>query len=238
MRLRGASDAARYVARQEQEGYEWLRESYALGGGILRSERELAEVAVECASPGWDGHGAAAVKRETILEGRRFLASLPLGMPAPSVGAEPDGQVTFEWRGAAQRVLSVSMSADAELHYAALTGARRRYGSEPFFGEFPWVLWEIGGIAEGGGMSEREQAAVGMEELLARYVLYSKWVRSDQTVRADAFIPYPYPDLSVTRHVGLTEEEIWGLGEEVAGKRGLRLYGRADVAAGARYVGR
>lgn len=68
-------------------------------------------------------------------------------------------------------------------------------------------------------------------ESLARFVLVSKWIRNDQTVRQDAFIPYPYPDLSVTRHVELSESELWQLGQSVADKRALPLYGRADIQA-------
>lgn len=69
------------------------------------------------------------------------------------------------------------------------------------------------------------------DELLARFVLFSRWIRSDKTVRPDAFIPHPYPDLSVTRHEGLPEPELWQLGQEVATLRNLTLYGRADVRA-------
>lgn len=67
------------------------------------------------------------------------------------------------------------------------------------------------------------------KENFARYILYSRWIRSDSTIRADAFIPYPYPDLSVTRHQGLSESEIWQAGTSVAVKRKLTLYGRADI---------
>jgi hypothetical protein len=66
--------------------------------------------------------------------------------------------------------------------------------------------------------------------MLARYILYSKWVREDQTVRPDAFIPHPYPDLSVTRHEGISEAQIWQFGLEVAREVQRPLYGRADVS--------
>ena len=58
-------------------------------------------------------------------------------MAAPSVGAEPDGQITFEWYQSQRRILSVSVSQEGDLHYAALLGYSRRYGTEPFFGEIP-----------------------------------------------------------------------------------------------------
>lgn len=69
------------------------------------------------------------------------------------------------------------------------------------------------------------------DELLARFVLFSSWIRNDKTIRPDAFIPYPYPNLSVSRHIGLSESELWQLGQSVADKRALHLYGRGDVRA-------
>lgn len=71
------------------------------------------------------------------------------------------------------------------------------------------------------------------QELLARFVIFSRWIRtSDLTVRPDAFIPHPWPDLSVTRHVGLSEEELWQIGQGVADQRPeATLYGRADIRA-------
>jgi len=75
-------------------------------------------------------------------------------------------------------------------------------------------------------------SAVADEECLARFILFSQWIRSsDQTVRPDAFIPYPYPDLSVTRHINLSEEALWKVGQDVADARSAKLYGRADIFA-------
>lgn len=75
-------------------------------------------------------------------------------------------------------------------------------------------------------------AAVADEEKLARFILSSKLIRNtDQTVKPDAFIPYPYPNLSVTRHLYLSEEAIWGMGQGIADTRKKTLYGRADFYA-------
>ncbi|CUQ66313.1 hypothetical protein [Candidatus Nitrospira inopinata] len=70
------------------------------------------------------------------------------------------------------------------------------------------------------------------DEDLARFVLFRGWIRSSHsTVKPDAFIPYPYPDLSVTRHIGLSVEEVWQIGQAVADRRPATLYGRADIQA-------
>ena len=65
-------------------------------------------------------------------------------------------------------------------------------------------------------------------EKLARFLVFKRWVRSDKTVKPEAFIPHPYPNLSVTRHIGLSDSNIWEIGNDVANRRSLPLLGRAD----------
>ena len=73
-------------------------------------------------------------------------------------------------------------------------------------------------------------AALAPDELLARFITSSRWIRTgDHTVKQDAFIPYPYPDLSVTRHKDLSIPELWKIGQEVAQQRPATLHGRADL---------
>src|SRR3989338_5438391 len=73
--------------------------------------------------------------------------------------------------------------------------------------------------------------SVAQNELLARYITASKWFRKqDQTVKQDAFIPPDFPlELSVTRHLNLTENDIWTIGKKIAGSISRTLHGRADV---------
>src|SRR6266851_2356703 len=73
---------------------------------------------------------------------------------------------------------------------------------------------------------------VSSEETFARYVLQSSHIRkSDRTLKPYAFIPHPHRELSVTRHLLATEEEIWSVGEAVATARGKTLHGRGDIRA-------
>jgi hypothetical protein len=74
-------------------------------------------------------------------------------------------------------------------------------------------------------------ADVASSESLARFVFRSKDVRADSTLRPDVFIPFPYPDLSVTRHFGLEDGEIWEKGHAIGRERSLPLIGRGDVVA-------
>ena len=133
----GASNAAQYVVEQIAEGWAHLRKSNSLGSGVDLAIEELRGVEEECKSVGWDGHRAAPVEQETVQQAERFLSASPLGMAAPSVSAEPDGHITFEWYKSPHRTLSVSVSPEGDLHYAALLGYRKKYGTEPFFGEIP-----------------------------------------------------------------------------------------------------
>lgn len=73
--------------------------------------------------------------------------------------------------------------------------------------------------------------SVALQELLARFLLHRRYIREDQTVRPEAFMPHPYPDLSVTRHGELRDVDLWRIGETIADSIPKKLYGRADVAA-------
>jgi hypothetical protein len=74
-------------------------------------------------------------------------------------------------------------------------------------------------------------AQVPDDEMLARFILQSNHYRADGTVKPDAFVPYPLPDLSVTRHIRLSEEQLWENGQAVAADVSKPLYGRADLRA-------
>ena len=73
--------------------------------------------------------------------------------------------------------------------------------------------------------------SVAPNELLARYITSSRWFRrQDQTVKQDAFIPPESPiELSVTRHLNLSENDIWTIGRRIAAGQSRTLHGRADV---------
>lgn len=71
------------------------------------------------------------------------------------------------------------------------------------------------------------------DESLARFIIRADWLRSDGTVKHQAFQPPKCLELSVTRHSGITEDELWGIGESVAAQRNeiqtAKLIGRSDV---------
>lgn len=108
-----------------------IQDSYALGFGGKGVIDELNAVCAECSELNWDGYGALPVLPETHQNARSFLETLPLGSPAPSVGAEPDGHLSLEWHSTGRKTLSVSIAPDGNLHYAAIIGPFTRFGTEP-----------------------------------------------------------------------------------------------------------
>lgn len=134
----GFSDTANALRQLNDTLCEYLRQPLSLGLQPIEVFNELYELAEECAEEGWDGESARPVTTAVFDEAFRFLKSLPLGTTVPSVSAEPDGHIAFEWYHSTSRVLSVSVDPDGFLHYAAIIGLRTASGTEPF----------VAGIAE------------------------------------------------------------------------------------------
>jgi hypothetical protein len=108
---------------------------------------ELDEVYEQCRNLRGDLHGTEAVKPQTLQHARAFIEALPPEYPLPSVGAEPDGYVTFEWYRATNWLLSVSVSPEGTLYWAALLGNEDPRGSSRFEGEVPeTILYWIGRV--------------------------------------------------------------------------------------------
>jgi hypothetical protein len=64
-------------------------------------------------------------------------ASLPLGFPRPSISAQADGQLTFEWYRSPTRTLSISIDPDGFIHYAGLFGPGKHFGTVAFLDSLP-----------------------------------------------------------------------------------------------------
>jgi hypothetical protein len=143
IQTRAGSETARYIAEQSNEERRRLQAAHSLGLGVMDDFDELYKTAKQCSVTNWDGYGAAPIAYETFLHAKHLLEALPLGTIAPTIGAEPDGHITLEWYKSPRRTLSVSISPEGELHYAALLGHKKRYGTEPFWGEVPDVIMDI-----------------------------------------------------------------------------------------------
>ena len=103
---------------------------------------ELLKTFEECREPNWDGYGARAVREETYHLAHQFLTALPLSTPAVYRRGTRRAS-TVEWYRSSQRTLSVSISPDGELHYAALLGSAKTCGTEPLIGAVPKVVADL-----------------------------------------------------------------------------------------------
>jgi hypothetical protein len=104
---------------------------------------ELLKTFEGCREPNWDGYGAQPVPEETYHLTHQFLAALPLSTPVPSIGAEPDGHITVEWYRSPKRTLSVSISPEGNLYFAALLDSAKTCGTEPFVGDVSKVISDL-----------------------------------------------------------------------------------------------
>ncbi len=81
-------------------------------------------------------------------------------------------------------------------------------------------------------MSEAAGTLLSDDEMLARFVLKTEWIRKvDNTVKQDAFIPPKDLQLSVTRHEGISPDQLIEAGKFVAVQTSLQFLGRADISA-------
>lgn len=139
----GASETAGKVARLLSEQRRRAEEAISLRFDVGQARRDLLALAEECGKPGWDGEAALPVERASIAWALLLLDGLPNDLPAPTIGLDPDGQVTLEWYARPDRVLSVSLDPRGLAHYAALFGIRRRFGTEPVGRDLPAIIHQL-----------------------------------------------------------------------------------------------
>ncbi len=104
---------------------------------------ELFEVWQDCKESGWDGYNAFPVLETTFTNARNVIEALPLDVPLPSCGAECDGHLTLECYRHPRCLLSVSVSPEGFIYYAALFGNESIKGKEYFYGAIPPILLEL-----------------------------------------------------------------------------------------------
>jgi hypothetical protein len=110
---------------------------------VKKVQPQLSEGRESTATPGWDGYGAEPISGEAYYYAEAFLESLPNDIPVPTVGAEPDGFITLEWYRSPRWILSVSVGARGDLHYAALFGLDQVYGTVRFFDTTPKIILDL-----------------------------------------------------------------------------------------------
>lgn len=145
---RGFSDAAKYLTNKRNSLREWQQEAVTFSRQPAYDA--LWDAWQPCKEANWDGEGADAVEREAYQTAYLLIEALPSGVPSPTIAAEPDGHLSFEWYKHSRQLLSVSVSPDGTLYWAALVGSEDPRGSCQFDGEFPrTLLYWIGRVCSG-----------------------------------------------------------------------------------------
>src|SRR6266566_2805256 len=87
----------------------WCQFAQALSHQESQSAAALEAAYAEAAADNWDGSGAQPVTYGVKLRAQEFLDALPAGVPLPTIAADPDGEIEFEWYVGPRQVFSVSI---------------------------------------------------------------------------------------------------------------------------------
>ena len=117
---------------------------------------------------------AKPVTKEVLRNAKVFLWSFPLGIESPEIGAEPDGAISLEWYRSSSRVISISINPGGRLYFAAIIGGERRHGDG--FALFE-VSEDLVKLIENVTSEKHMTDSISHDELLARYIISSKWYR-------------------------------------------------------------
>lgn len=109
---------------------------------------DFSEVLADCADTGWSGERSDPISPEAANAAAKLIDHMPSDIPDPSVGAIPEGLVTFEWYRSPKRVVLVVPTANNSVDYSIRRGNELLHGSAPFFGKLPeTVLSQIRALA-------------------------------------------------------------------------------------------
>lgn len=138
---RGFSQEADYISQNQNE---WERQMFASITFGLKNEmiKQLKLLATQCGVIDWDGYGALPITREVYDQSEKFICCLPLNIVEPTLAVDPNGYVSFEWYKSKSSVISISIGQDNFIHYAAIIGSSKLYGTEPFINGIPQNIME------------------------------------------------------------------------------------------------
>jgi len=119
-----------YVALTTTNTASVLRSEIPLDNEHRRLLETLDDLYKECSHESWDGYGARQADKHSLLEAKRFARALPATVPTPDIAVDPDGEFSFEWYLAPERVLTISVGPKGEINYAGIFGRDKAYGLE------------------------------------------------------------------------------------------------------------
>lgn len=80
-------------------------------------------------------HGYGAMEFPTSVKrvAMAFLEALPTDLPAPDLGLDNDGEVTFDWTGTHGRMMTIALRKDGRLSYACRISAYDKQNGTKIF---------------------------------------------------------------------------------------------------------
>jgi hypothetical protein len=134
----GMSPTAQFLERTQSSIFERYRQAVTVSRhDSLDSIFEVWQAADE----EWKVVEGEQVISENVMETAcRFVQTLPLGFPLPSVTGEPDGHINLEWYRNPRNLLTVSVGPENRLYWAALIGSEDPRGSCRFVDRIPKTL--------------------------------------------------------------------------------------------------
>lgn len=114
-------------------GFSDARQS--LSASVARVYNELQALA--------HSYGTVEFPAGTKRIAMAFLEALPADVPAPDLGLDDDGEVTFDWAGTNGRMITLALRADGRLSYACrISAADKQNGTKLFVDTVPSVVVE------------------------------------------------------------------------------------------------
>lgn len=106
-------------------------------GRVYAARRALLQTFEEHATANWDGYDARPASFAAFEKVWHLVEELPRHTPLPEFVVHPDGELALEWTGTKGAILTITLSDDVWLKWAAMVGGERVYGRIPFSGTLP-----------------------------------------------------------------------------------------------------
>jgi hypothetical protein len=88
-------------------------------------------------------HGAEKFPELAKRTAFAFIEALPSDVPAPDLGLDEDGEVTFDWAGTNGRMITLALRTDGRLSYACrISAIDKQNGTKLFVDTIPNVVIE------------------------------------------------------------------------------------------------
>ena len=137
----GQSHESDYVAKRLSSLRAPLTDSRAIGVQSLLDDLHL--LAQECRVEDWNGYGAKPLSPRSLAPAEVFIRCLGMNSRNASLGATAKGWVTLQWGPGPKWTLSIAITDDGWIHWAALFGSVREHGTTPFMGAIPRNISEL-----------------------------------------------------------------------------------------------